>query len=176
MPELVPTGNGHCLRFEVVWKRSHKVRGEWQSSYESVTFVAWDRTAEQLAERLSPGRVITCTGRQETSRWTDDKGVNQERVTYRLTDFQLHAPPEKRQDATDAQTAPARSVGNHRVPSSGPPPRRPAPSNAGADTRSMPSGDRRVYANTNQRAAAGPSGHVHGDFDQDSGFASFPDR
>ena len=86
-PKLVMVNTNNAkVEFEILDRRSVKVNGQWETVFESATFVAWNEDAERIAEMFTMGREVWAVGRQETSRYEQD-GVKKRRVLYRVVDY-----------------------------------------------------------------------------------------
>jgi single-stranded DNA-binding protein len=90
-PELLLVGNKRRKKcdFTVVDSRRAWVDGGWETVWERVVFVAWDEEAEKVASMLDKGTNVSCTGVQETSKWSDGSGQTRQAVKYRLTAWQI---------------------------------------------------------------------------------------
>lgn len=111
-PELQMVGsNSMKVEFDVVWSRACKGRDGWDTAWERATFAAWNEEAEKLASILEKGAEITCTGTQETSKWTDGNGQRHSRVKYRLTAWNKRPKPSAKPDAAQHE----RSYPQHRT-------------------------------------------------------------
>jgi single-stranded DNA-binding protein len=108
-PELQLVGAKRTPKceFDVLDSRRTLVAGQWESVWESVTFVAWAEEAESIAERLDKGYQITCTGLQETSHWTDQAGAKHKAIRYRLTAWDSK-PPRQNEAGDGRQQQPER--------------------------------------------------------------------
>jgi single-stranded DNA-binding protein len=88
-PDLRPVNDTSVkCEFEVCCRRSTKVKGEWTTVFESVTFVAWNEDARYIAENLTKGRELTAVGTQETSSW-EVNGETKRRTVYKLVAYDL---------------------------------------------------------------------------------------
>lgn len=88
-PDLRPVSDTSVkCEFDVCCRRSTKVKGEWTTVFESVTFVAWNDDARFIAEHLTKGRELTAVGTQETSSW-EANGETKRRTVYKLVAYDL---------------------------------------------------------------------------------------
>lgn len=98
------------LEFDVVDKSFRKVGNEWVTTYESVTFEAWNEHAEYLAEKLDVGVELTATGRQETQTWKDkNTGETKSRKVFGLKDYKIR-PRARQSDGHAESSGDARST------------------------------------------------------------------
>lgn len=96
--KLIGANKAKC-EFTVVSPRSVKRSDGWETVWERATFVAWDDEAERVASRLDRGVIVTCTGNQETSVWTDSAGAKHYSTKYRLTSWTVEPHNRGNQDA-----------------------------------------------------------------------------
>lgn len=87
-PRLNIFTNSMNCEFDVVATRREKQGGDWVNVYERASFVVWGEEAERVASRLDCGHVVTATGRQKTSKWTDDGGSQRSKVKYELLSWE----------------------------------------------------------------------------------------
>ena len=83
-PMLISFKNADKVEFDVISSSRIKSGGEWVTQFERATFVAWGEDAIRIAELLDRGQVVTATGVQKTSKWTDDSGQTRSKVRYEL--------------------------------------------------------------------------------------------
>jgi single-stranded DNA-binding protein len=111
-PELQQfNANTVKVEFDLLDKRYIRVNSEWKQVIESAKFVAWGDDARRLSEQLIPGRTLSVTGQQETSRWTDDQGTERHKTVYKVLSFQFDPAPERQQQR---QAENAHGEGNSR--------------------------------------------------------------
>lgn len=103
-PELQLVGAKRTPKceFDVVDSRREWRDGQWETVWERATFVAWSEEAEKVAERLDKGYVVTCTGLQETSIWTDSSQTKRKTVKYKLTAWESKPPSVRPPEGGDA--------------------------------------------------------------------------
>lgn len=90
-PKLNVFPNSQNCEFDVVSTRREKQGNEWVSVYERATFIVWGEEAERIASRLDRGHVVTATGRQKTSKWTDGQGIQRSKIKFDLLSWEkLH--------------------------------------------------------------------------------------
>jgi single-stranded DNA-binding protein len=115
--EMVGAGSCKC-EFNVLWSRSVKRGGSWDTVWERATFVAWNDEAERVASRLDKGSRVTCTGTQETHSWDDQSGRKRYITKYRLTSWsvepQRQQPSEGRSSGARAPQQDRQSSGSYR--------------------------------------------------------------
>lgn len=87
-PRLNVFANSQNCKFDVVAIRRENQNGEWVNVYERASFVVWGQEAERVASRLDSGHTVMASGRQKTSRWTDDGGSQRSKVEYELLSWE----------------------------------------------------------------------------------------
>lgn len=118
-PELQQiNANTVKIEFDLLDKRYIRANGEWKQVIESAKFVAWGDDAMRLSEQLIPGRTLSVTGQQETSRWTDEQGGERHRILYKVLSFQFDQVAD-RQHQRQAENAHGESNGRGYQPHGG---------------------------------------------------------
>lgn len=89
---MLPSGGAVC-EFRLLSSRFAK--GEEVT--EAVTFFCFDEEAEKFCESTEKGQLISATGTQETSSYTDGGGTRKSYTKYRLTWYSKGARPRSAQ-------------------------------------------------------------------------------
>ncbi len=97
-PTLKTLANGAVCEFRLLSTRFAKN----QEHTEAVNFFCYGEEAERFAESVEKGQLISATGTQETSNYTDKDGHAKSFVKYRLTWYERGARP-----MSSRQNAPA---------------------------------------------------------------------
>jgi single-stranded DNA-binding protein len=111
-PELKMLGNGGSVcEFRLLSTRFAK--GEEVT--EAVTFFCFDAEAEKFCETAEKGQLISASGTQETSSYTDANGARKSFTKYRMTWHQKGARPRSsQQGAQQSEGAGAQRFSNER--------------------------------------------------------------
>lgn len=100
-PEVRMLANGCVCEFRLLSNRF--ARGT--EHVEVVTFFVYDKEAEEFCERTEKGQLISATGTQETSRWTDSANQERSTVKYRLTWWEAGPRPSRSRQQDQASSA-----------------------------------------------------------------------
>lgn len=98
---MMPRGGTVC-EFRLLSSRFAK--GEEVT--EAVTFFCFDDEAEKFCEATEKGQLISATGTQETSTYTDGGGTRKSYVKYRLTWYSKGARPRSAQQPNQQGRSP----------------------------------------------------------------------
>lgn len=100
-PEVRMLAQGCVCEFRLLSNRF--ARGT--EHVEAVTFFCFDSEAEAFCERTEKGQLISATGTQETSRWTDGSGQERTSTKYKLTWWEAGPRPNRSRAAEQVPSA-----------------------------------------------------------------------
>ena len=86
---FMDNGQARC-RSRVAVNRSYRDRNqEWQEETSFFDVVLWNKSAEQLAERLTKGTPVFITGRLQSKSFRDEHDQQQTRVVIQVRNLQV---------------------------------------------------------------------------------------
>ena len=100
-PETTTTQSGICVsKFSIAVPKRYKKEGQPDADFFPV--VAWRKTAEFVDKYFKKGmRVVVC-GHMETNKWTDNDGVNRQRMELIANEVHFaDAPKDKKEELPD---------------------------------------------------------------------------
>ena len=88
-------GQARC-RARVAVNRSYRDRNQqWQEETSYFDVVIWNKSAEQLAQRLTKGTPVFITGRLQSKSFRDKNDQPQTRVVVQVRNLQILTPDEE---------------------------------------------------------------------------------
>jgi len=83
------TGGAQVATFSIAVNKTYKTGGEKKEKASFITCVAWNKTAEVIAQYCKKGQRIGIEGRLDQRSWEDDKGNKRSVVEVVVDNFQF---------------------------------------------------------------------------------------